>query len=78
MQNLSEPAKLGAGIAAAFTATIYGIGLANLLFLPMANKLKVAIQAQAQQRAMIIEGLVAIAQGDNARSIENRLQGYLH
>jgi chemotaxis protein MotA len=44
MQNLADPSKLGVGIAAAFTATIYGIGLANLFFLPMANKLKGLIQ----------------------------------
>lgn len=78
MQNLADPSKLGHGIAAAFTATIYGIGLANLLFLPMANKLKVAIQRQSQHRAMMIEGLLAIAQGENSRTIENKLQGYLH
>ncbi|MGE0115355.1 MAG: flagellar motor protein [Steroidobacteraceae bacterium] len=78
MQNLADPSKLGHGIAAAFTATIYGIGLANLLFLPMANKLKAAIHAQAQNRAMIIEGLIGIAQGENPRTIETKLQGYLH
>ena len=77
MQNLAEPAKLGKGIAAAFVATIYGIGLANLLFLPMANKLKVAVQNQAQIHAMLIEGLIAIAQGENPRVIESRLRGYL-
>jgi chemotaxis protein MotA len=78
MQNLADPSKLGHGIAAAFTATIYGIGLANLLFLPMANKLKVTIHAQSQQRAMMIEGLLCIAQGENPRAIESKLQGYLH
>ncbi|MGC3979911.1 MAG: flagellar motor protein [Steroidobacteraceae bacterium] len=78
MQNLADPSKLGHGIAAAFTATIYGIGLANLFFLPVANKLKGAIQAQAQNRAMIIEGLIGIAQGENPRTIETKLQGYLH
>lgn len=78
MQNLADPSKLGHGIAAAFTATIYGIGLANLLFLPMANKLKVTIHAQTQQRAMMIEGLICIAQGENPRSVEAKLQGYLH
>lgn len=78
MQNLADPSKLGHGIAAAFTATIYGIGLANLLFLPMANKLKVVIQGQSQVHAMIIEGLIAIAQGENPRSIEVKLKGYLH
>lgn len=78
MQNLADPSKLGQGIAAAFTATIYGIGLANLVFLPMAAKLKSSIAAQSQTRAMIIEGLIAIAQGENPRNIESRLQGFLH
>jgi len=78
MQNLADPSKLGAGIAAAFTATVYGIGLANLFLLPIANKLKTTVQAQSHLREMVIEGMVAIAQGDNPRSIESRLQGFLH
>jgi chemotaxis protein MotA len=78
MQNLADPAKLGSGIAAAFTATVYGIGLANLFLLPIASKLKTTVQAQSHVREMVVEGLVAIAQGDNPRSIESRLQGYLH
>jgi len=78
MQNLADPSKLGHGIAAAFTATVYGIGLANLFFLPISAKLKVAIQAQTQVREMIIEGMISIAQGENPRSIESKLQGYLH
>jgi len=78
LQNLSDPSKLGHGIAAAFTATVYGIGLANLFFLPIAAKLKVTIQAQTQVREMIIEGMLSIAQGENPRSIESKLQGYLH
>jgi len=78
MQNLADPSKLGKGIAAAFTATIYGIGLANLVFLPMASKLKSAIAAQAQVREMIIEGLIGIAQGENPRAIEARLQSFMH
>ena len=78
MQNLADPSKLGHGIAAAFTATVYGIGLANLFFLPMAAKLKVAIQRQSQSREMIIEGMISIAQGENPRAIESKLQGYLH
>jgi chemotaxis protein MotA len=77
MQHLADPSELGHGIAAAFTATVYGIGLANLLFLPMANKLKVAVHAHAHEHAMLIEGLVAIAQGDNPRGIDNRLRSYL-
>jgi chemotaxis protein MotA len=78
MQNLSDPSKLGPGIAAAFIATLYGIGLANLFFLPMASKLKSVIHAQTQVRQMTIEGIIAIAQGENPRNIESKLNGYLH
>ena len=76
MANLSDPSKLGHGIAAAFTATIYGIASANLFFLPFGNKLKYHVKEQAKMRTMMIEGLVLIAQGDNPRNIETRLQGY--
>jgi len=78
MQNLAEPEKLGPGIAAAFVATIYGIGLANLVFLPVGNKLKGLVEQSVNQRELIIDGLVAIARGDNPRNIESRLRGYLH
>jgi len=78
MQNLADPSKLGHGIAAAFTATVYGIGLANLFFLPVAAKLKGVIAAQTQVREMVIEGMLSIAQGENPRSIESKLQGYLN
>ena len=78
MKNLSDPSKLGHGIAAAFTATIYGIGSANLLFLPMASKLKGVIHRQQVEREMLIEGLLAIAEGENPRNIEARLSGFLH
>jgi chemotaxis protein MotA len=78
MQNLADPSKLGHGIAAAFVATIYGIGLANLFFLPVANKLKVAIASQSESREMVIEGMISIAQGENPRAIESKLHGYLH
>jgi chemotaxis protein MotA len=77
MQHLADPSQLGHGIAAAFTATVYGIGMANLLFLPMANKLKIAVHAHAHVHAMLIEGLIGIAQGDNPRSIDTRLRSYL-
>lgn len=78
MQNLADPSKLGHGIAAAFVATIYGIGFANLFLLPIANKLKVVIQSLTESREMAIEGMISIAQGENPRSIEAKLQGYLH
>jgi len=76
MENLSDPAKLGAGIAVAFVATIYGVGLANLVYLPMANKLKAQIARHVAYREMLIDGLIGIANGDNPRIIENRLRGY--
>lgn len=77
MQNLSDPSKLGSGIATAFVATIYGVGLANLFFLPVAAKLKAHVQAQAQRRELIIEGLIAIAEGENPRRIEAKLEGFI-
>jgi len=77
MENLTDPSKLGAGIAVAFVATIYGVGLANLVVLPMANKLKAHINRLIVQREMIVDGLVGIANGDNPRIIESRLQGYI-
>lgn len=78
MQNLTNPELLGEGIATAFVATIYGVGSANLIFLPVANKLKMRALAAAQAREMIVEGIAAIAEGENSRNIELRLNGYLH
>lgn len=78
MENLSDPSKLGAGIAVAFVATIYGVGMANLFFLPFAGKLKSHVHGQTQFREMIIEGVVSIAQGENPRAIETKLKGYVH
>jgi chemotaxis protein MotA len=77
MENLAEPGKLGTGIAVAFVATIYGVGLANLVFLPIANKIKFAIARRVSEREIICDGLMGIAQGDNPRIIEARLKGYL-
>jgi len=77
MENLSDPAKLGAGIAVAFVATIYGVGSANLLFLPVANKLKSVVGRQVKLKEMIVDGLEAIAKGENPRNIELRLEGYI-
>jgi len=77
MENLTDPTKLGGGIAVAFVATIYGVGLANLIYLPIAGKLKYYIGRMVSVREMVIDGLVGIAQGDNPRIIEGRLRGYL-
>ena len=77
MQNLTDPSKLGGGIAVAFVATIYGVALANLLFLPIANKLKAILMEKANMREMVVDGLVGIANGDHPRLVEIRLQSYL-
>jgi chemotaxis protein MotA len=77
MKNLADPSKLGHGIAAAFTATIYGIGLANLFFLPTANKLKEIIKAQSRAKEMVLEGVIAIAEGENPRNLEVKLKSYI-
>ena len=77
MENLSDPSKLGSGIAVAFVATIYGVGSANLVFLPIAKKLQAHISRMVAMREMLVDGLVGIAHGDNPRIIESRLQGYV-
>jgi chemotaxis protein MotA len=77
MENLSDPSKLGAGIAVAFVATIYGVGAANLVFLPIAKKLMAHISRLVAMREMLVDGMVGIANGDNPRIIESRLQGYI-
>ena len=77
MQNLAKPELLGAGIATAFVATIYGVGLANLLFIPIANKLKTHIYQASQASVMLIEGITSIAEGENPRNIELKLSGFV-
>ena len=77
MENLSDPTKLGAGIAVAFVATIYGVGSANLIFLPVAKKPQSHVQRLVTLREMLVDGMVGIANGDNPRIIESRLQGYV-
>ena len=77
MGNLSDPSKLGGGIAVAFVATIYGVALANLVLLPIANKLKSIVINDSHFDEMIVEGLVSIAEGENPRNIETKLLGFL-
>jgi len=77
MGNLADPSSLGAGIAVAFIATIYGVALANLFFLPIGYKLKAIIMHRSQMYMMLIEGLVSVANGENPRNIESRLQAYI-
>lgn len=77
MENLSDPELLGAGIAVAFVATVYGVGSANLLYLPMAGKIKGKVREEAIMKEMIIEGLVSLSEGENPRRIEEKLTGFL-
>ncbi|XZG71215.1 flagellar motor protein [Chitinibacteraceae bacterium HSL-7] len=77
MENLTDPSKLGAGIAVAFVATIYGVGSANLLFLPIGYKLRHHIAQEVRRREMLVEGLVSIANGENPRMLENKLGGFI-
>lgn len=77
MRNLADPEQLGPGIAVAFVATIYGVALANLFFLPVANKLRMCVDREVRYGEMLIEGVLGIANGENPRAIEVRLSGYL-
>jgi len=77
MENLADPSKLGSGIAVAFVATVYGVGAANLFFLPLANKIKFKLKEEAALRTMITIGLVGLAQGENPRLLQEKLEGYL-
>ncbi|GGC75246.1 flagellar motor protein [Marinobacter halophilus] len=77
MTNLEDPQSLGSGIATAFVATIYGVALANLLFFPIANKLRSIIKERTRYEDMMIDGIIAIAEGENPKSIELRLRGFL-
>ncbi len=77
MENLADPSKLGGGIALAFVATVYGVGAANLFFLPIGGKIKMKTKEVVKGRIMTIEGLVSLAQGENPRMIEEKLNGFL-
>ncbi len=76
MGQLDNPEQLGQGIATAFIATIYGVGFANLLYIPVANKIRAIIHQQSMFREMMIEGLVAVANVENPRAIENKLSAF--
>lgn len=77
MENLTDPSKLGTGIAVAFVATIYGVGSANLVYLPIAGKLRALIDAEVAHRELLLDGLIGIANGENPRFVEARLLGRL-
>ncbi|HUK66223.1 MAG TPA: flagellar motor protein [Anaeromyxobacteraceae bacterium] len=74
MENLSDPSKLGGGIATAFVATVYGVGSANLIFLPVATKLKRKLSLAMERKVIITEGVLAIQEGLNPRVLEEKLR----
>ncbi|MEC5217516.1 chemotaxis protein MotA [Actimicrobium sp. GrIS 1.19] len=76
MENLSDPSRLGAGIAVAFVATIYGVGLANLVFLPIGGKLRTAVNDDVTRLEMLADAFFCIAAGDNPLSIQERMMAY--
>lgn len=77
MQHLSHIDEVGRGIAVAFVATIYGVAAANLLFLPVAGKLKSRVREEQRLKEMAIEGVISILEGMNPRILELKLQSYL-
>jgi len=77
MGNLNDIKLVGAGIASAFVATIYGVGMANLICLPIAGKLKAAGRNIASFKEMTLKGVLLIQEGINHSIIEEELKGYL-
>ncbi len=76
MQHLDDINAVGRGIAVAFVATIYGVGAANLFFLPVAGKIKDRIRQEQTRHAMMLEGVISILEGMNPRMIEAKLAGF--
>ena len=77
MQHLDKIDEVGRGIAVAFVATIYGVGSANLLYLPIAGKMKLRIREEQVMREMTLEGVASILEGMNPRMLETKLLGFL-
>ena len=77
MQHLDDIHEVGRGIAVAFVATIYGVGIANLFFLPFAGKMRLRINDESQRREMMLEGVVSILEGMNPRMLEIKLSGFV-
>ncbi|MCX8027108.1 MAG: flagellar motor protein [Thermodesulfovibrionales bacterium] len=77
MQNVTDPSKIGGGIAVAFVATIYGVGSANLVFIPIAKKIQNKVKRDIVIMEMIIEGIMGIESGLNPYFLKNRLNAFL-
>jgi chemotaxis protein MotA len=77
MENLSDPSKLGGGIAVAFVATVYGVSLANLIYLPASGKLKLKSKSLLVAKEIMLVGVISILEGENPRLIDDKLRSYL-
>lgn len=77
MHHLDNMQEVGRGIAVAFVATIYGVGIANLFFLPLAGKLRLRLRADYMEREMMLEGVASILDGMNPRMLEVKLGGFI-
>ncbi len=77
MSNLSDIAAVGEGIAAAFVATIYGVALANILFLPLAGRIKLRVREEVQQMEMMLTGVLALQGGMNPKLVRERLSEFV-
>jgi chemotaxis protein MotA len=77
MQHLDNIQEVGRGIAVAFVATIYGVGIANLFFLPLAGKMRLRVRDECQRREMMLEGVISILEGMNPRMLEVKLSGFV-
>jgi len=78
MQHLDNIQEVGRGIAVAFVATIYGVGIANLFFLPFAGKMRIHLREEHQRREIMLEGVISILEGMNPRMLEVKLSGFLN
>jgi chemotaxis protein MotA len=77
MSNLSDINAVGHGIAAAFVATIYGVGFANVLALPLGGRIKLMVREETLLRTMMLTGVLAIQEGMNPKLVRERLAGFL-
>jgi chemotaxis protein MotA len=78
MKNLSDIDKVGHGIAVSFVATVYGVGLANVIFLPMANKIKARAHQRSQTSEMMLEGMIGLVEGLNPKLIRSKLDAFVN
>ncbi|WP_248929468.1 flagellar motor protein [Paenibacillus hamazuiensis] len=76
--NLSDPSSLGPAIAVAFTATLYGVSTANVIYLPLANKIKIRSKEQISEMELMLEGILALQAGENPQLIKKKLASFLH